>query len=180
NGILPMLATESRPVTEVVKLSRHADFEKYNTFNALNYYVDAAAKLAAGAELSDVGKPYPLDALERMLLPGRESTENMLVGSVLHIDAHGNLITDIREEELLEVCAEPKKMTVRVGECLESLPEINLRKNFLGVMPGTVFAVTNMAGYIELVQQNGSLAALLYGQEDMLSGIGDTVTLHFG
>ena len=104
----------------------------------------------------------------------------MLVGSVLHIDAHGNLITDIREEELLEVCAEPKKMTVRVGECLESLPEINLRKNFLGVMPGTVFAVTNMAGYIELVQQNGSLAALLYGQEDMLSGIGDTVTLHFG
>ena len=180
NGILPMLAAESRPVTEVVKLTRHADFEKCYTFNALNYYVDAAARLAAGATLADVGEPYPADALERMLLPGRTFNENMLVGSVLHIDAHGNLITDIREEELLEVCGKPKKMTVRVGECLESLPEVSLRKNYLGVMPGTVFAVTNLAGYIELVQKNGSLAALLYGQDDMLSGIGDTVTLHFG
>ena len=179
NGILSLIDPEFANLHEVVKLAAHADYNQYNTFNALNYYADAAARLSAGCRLSELGEPYPEQWLEKMVLPALTPTENSVGGRILHIDARGNLITDIREPLLLSVAQSRKKLTVQVGRMFERLKDFRLCKRYLSVAEGKGFAVVNASGYVELGQKNASLAATLYGSDDLRSGIGDSVTLMF-
>ena len=179
NGILSLIDPDFANVHEVVKLAAHADYNHYNTFNALNYYADAAARLSAGCCLSELGEPYQEQWLERMVLPALTPSENSVGGSILHIDARGNLITDIREPLLLSVAQSRKKVTVHVGRMFERMKDFKLCKRYLNVAEGQGFAVVNASGYVELGQKNASLAAILYGPDDLRSGIGDSVTLLF-
>lgn len=179
NGILSLLASESKAVVEVVHLTADPDFNSYNTFNALNHYVYAASRLAAGGSLSELGEPYPAEKLERVVLTENETTENSVKGHVQHIDARGNLITDIRGEVLKRVADGRLKMRVSVGGCFERLNNVLLKKRYLYVPSGRFFAVVNTGGFVELGQKDSSMAAVLYGPDDILSGIGDDVTLSF-
>ena len=179
NGILSLLSPDFSAVSEVVKLSPHADFDHYNTFNALNHYVFAAARLSAGGALSELGEPYPENLLERIVLPNMQPSDDSIEGRILHIDARGNLITDIREEMFPAAIRPKSKLVVSVGGCFERLNDVLFCKRYLMVPDNKCFALFNSGGYLEIGQKNVSLATLLYGEFDRLSGIGDTVTLRF-
>ena len=179
NGILSLVDPDFANVEEVVKLRRHPDFEQYYTFNALAYYAYASAMLASGSRLSELGEVYGEDELERLSLPGVIRTENRLEGRVQHIDARGNLITDIRREDWASVAAGRKKVSVQVEGSLECLEDVRLYNHYLQIGDGICFALFNTSGFLEIGQKNVSLAAMLYGIEDVVSGIGDVVTLRF-
>ena len=71
------------------------------TFHGRDIFAPVAAHLASGVPLSDFG--VTIDSLLVLPLPCPfRSPEGTLVGNVLHIDNFGNLITNIKREDLPE------------------------------------------------------------------------------
>lgn len=95
-----------------------------------------------------------------------------------HVDARGNLITDIRKTDIEAMGVEGKSLSVSVSGCLEPLNGVSLCHRYLTVEDGCFFAVFNTAGFLEIGQKNVSLATFLYG-DDGSSGIGDPVVITF-
>jgi hypothetical protein len=120
-----------------------------STFHGRDIFGPVAAHLSLGAPLADLGEP-----VERIIaLPpfrARRQTDGSLRGRVLHIDAFGNLITDVRVEDL----PSPSAVVEVAGRTIEGVsatyePGLDLR------------AVTGSSGYLEIAAPGGSAAALL-------------------
>lgn len=178
NGLLSLLSPDFADVDAVVKIPLYEEYKQYDSFNALNYYAHAAALLSAGEGLEALGQPYPMEQLERLAPFKVRINGDSLEGSVQHVDAKGNLITDIRQSDVEAVAAGRKSLSVKVAGCLETLAPVTLCRRYLTVKDSCFFALFNTAGFLEIGQKNVSLAAFLYGDEGR-SGIGDPVTLTF-
>ena len=120
-----------------------------STFHGRDIFGPVAAHLSLGVPLEDLGDP-----VERIVaLPpfrARRQPDGSLHGRVLHIDAFGNLITDVRVEDLPSRGA----ITEVAGRTVEGVsatyePGADLR------------AVTGSSGYLEIAAPGGSAAALL-------------------
>jgi len=120
-----------------------------STFHGRDIFGPVAAHLSLGAALEELGEP-----VDRIIaLPpfrARRQPDGSLRGRVLHIDAFGNLTTDVRVEDL------PSRNAVIevAGRTIEGVsatyePGADLR------------AVTGSSGYLEIASPGGSAAALL-------------------
>lgn len=174
NGILSLLCPDLEGVEAVVKLDACEDYAHFNTFNALNYYVDAAAKLSSGASLDEMGETYPFEHLQRIAPYKVRTSEGSVTGRICHIDAAGNLLTDIRAEDLEKAGLKEKKLKVQVLPCMEKLQNVFLVKRYIGVSDQDCYAVFNVNGYLEIGRKNESLADALFEDD---SGIGDEIAL---
>jgi len=120
-----------------------------STFHGRDIFAPVAAHLSLGAALEDLG-----ERVERIIaLPpfrARRLADGSLRGRVLHIDAFGNLITDVRVEDL-----PPGNAVIEVaGRTVEGVsatyePAADLR------------AVTGSSGYLEIAAPAGNAAATL-------------------
>lgn len=174
SGLLSIVCPEFEGVEEVVKLNECEDYAHYNTFNALNYYASAAARLSSGVPLGEFGETYPIENLQRLSL-NKVRVENASVsGCICHIDAFGNLLTNIRAEDLEKAGIKEKKINVVIQKGMEKIENVHLMKRYVSIEDNDCFAVYNVNGYLEIGQKNVSLADTLY--EDY-SGIGDVLTL---
>ena len=174
SGMFSLLCPDFKDVEAVVKLIECKAYAHFNTFNALNYYADAAARLTAGASLADVGEVYPLENLQRITPYKVRTSKGTVTGRICHIDAFGNLLTDIRAEDLAEAGLEKKKIKVQVLPCMEKLQNVTLQKRYFSVSDYNDFAVFNVNGYLEIGRKNDSLADALFEDD---SGIGDEIML---
>jgi S-adenosylmethionine hydrolase len=120
-----------------------------STFHGRDIFGPVAAHLSLGVALEELGEP-----VERIIaLPpfrARRQADGSLRGRVLHIDAFGNLITDVRLEDLPSA----KIVIEVVGRTVEGLsatygPGADLR------------AVTGSSGYLEIAAPGASAAAVL-------------------
>jgi len=175
NGVLSAaLSDELRPATgdsaspvglpagyRAVSLANERYFRSpvSTTFHGRDIFGPVAAHLSLGVPLEDLGDP-----VERIVaLPpfrARRQPDGSLRGRVLHIDAFGNLITDVRVDDL------PSRGAVIevAGRTIEGLsatyePGADLR------------AVTGSSGYLEIAAPGGSAAAVLK------AGLGLTVVV---
>ena len=129
------------------------------TFHGRDIFGPVAAHLSLGVTLEQLGEP-----LERIVaLPpfrARRQPDGSLRGRVLHIDAFGNLITDVRVDDLPSRSAaiEVGGRTVE-GVSATYEPGAELR------------AVTGSSGYLEIAAPAGSAAAALK------AGLGLTVVV---
>ena len=120
-----------------------------STFHGRDVFGPVAAHLSLGVALEDLGEP-----IERVVaLPpfrAQRQPDGSLRGRVLHIDAFGNLITDVRVEDLPSGNAviEVADRTVE-GVSATYEPGADLR------------AVTGSSGYLEIAAPGGSAAAVL-------------------
>jgi len=130
-----------------------------STFHGRDIFGPVAAHLSLGVPLEDLGDP-----VERIVaLPpfrARRQPDGSLHGRVLHIDAFGNLITDVRVEDLPSRGA----ITEVAGRTVEGVsatyePGADLR------------AVTGSSGYLEIAAPGGSAAAVLK------AGLGEAVVV---
>ncbi len=120
-----------------------------STFHGRDVFGPVAAHLSLGVPLEDLGDPVE----QIMALPpfrARRQPDGSLRGRVLHIDAFGNLITDVRVEDLPSRGAiiEVAGRTVE-GVSATYEPGAELR------------AVTGSSGYLEIAAPGGSAAASL-------------------
>ena len=131
-----------------------------STFHGRDVFGPVAAHLSLGVPLEDLGEP-----VQRIVaLPpfrARRQPDGSLHGRILHIDAFGNLITDVRVEDLpsRNAVIELAGRTVK-GVSATYEPGADLR------------AVTRSSGYLEIAVPGGSAAAVLK------AGLGETVVVH--
>jgi S-adenosylmethionine hydrolase len=102
NGVLIPAAESLGDVAEAVDLDESPERLQpvSRTFHGRDIFAPVAAALAAGAALTDVGRPLEPDRLERLELPSASVDSGTLTAHVLLRDAFGNLTLDASPEQL--------------------------------------------------------------------------------
>lgn len=153
NGLLSHLLTPW-PVQRAVSLT-NLDYQLRQpsaTFHGRDIFAPAAAHLAAGVPLEDLGEPLPLAELRRLNLPPTRREGEQLYGSIMHIDRFGNLISTIHRQEL----ADSHDWRVELSGTTINLPHIS--HTFADVAVGQPVAYIGSDGYLELALRNGNAA----------------------
>jgi S-adenosylmethionine hydrolase len=116
------------------------------TFHGRDIFSPVAAHLAGGTPIASVG-PRILDFMKKQLPMPRPLGDKVL-GTVLHVDKFGNIITNLRRKDLAS------GFTIRVA----GLPITHFYSNFSEAEPGQLFALEGSTGFIELALNQGSAA----------------------
>jgi S-adenosylmethionine hydrolase len=106
NGIISFLCDKSE-VSQIVKLPIDERYAHFKTFKAIPYYAKAAADLAKGVPLEDIGEQYDPTRIETIpndppfVTKGEEGDIIALRGQ--HIDSYGNIVTNLTKEKFDKV-----------------------------------------------------------------------------
>ncbi len=148
NGVLTRVL-EAAPATVVSLQERRYQRPRLSaTFHGRDLFAPAAAHLAAGVALDALG-PRLTDPV-KLRLPAYSLTEEGAVGSVVHVDRFGTLVTSIPGDRA-------SAGTVRVaGRDLGPV-----RRTFGDVASGEPLALVGSAELIEIAVRDGSAAACL-------------------
>jgi S-adenosylmethionine hydrolase len=124
-----------------------------STFHGRDLFAPAAARLAAGFPLEQVGPPVRDPVRLEETCPRREGA--VLLGQVLHVDRFGNLTTNI-----------PGEAAASWGEgwqlCLSAGPALTrLCRTYSEAEPGALLALVGSAGLLEIAVNGGSAARRL-------------------
>jgi hypothetical protein len=113
------------------------------TFHGRDVFAPAAAQLAHYETTADtLGEPAGA-ILRLMLAPARRSLTGA-VGTVVHVDRFGTLITNI-----------PGEMVARGARALLAGREVPIRRTFADVQPGEAVAFTGSGGTLEIAVRDG-------------------------
>lgn len=154
NGLLGGVIERSRAAVfriQLERLRRYGIDRLSATFHGRDLFAPLAAELAAGhARVEDVGEPTRDFVPALIEPPARRGGE--IRGLVITTDHFGNLITNI-DENLLEG---GQPFVVRVAG--RSVP---LHRTYGDVPPGTLLALVNSFGVLEIAAAEQNAAALL-------------------
>ncbi|MBI5493433.1 MAG: SAM-dependent chlorinase/fluorinase [Deltaproteobacteria bacterium] len=153
NGLFSAVL-ETHPPRAVVRLTR-ARFhlpQVSPTFHGRDVFAPVAAALGRGVPLSDLGDPH--GELVRRPLPRAVFTGDALRGEVLHVDAFGNLLTSVREEDLPRV-GEP------VVVCVGAHQIRGISRTFSDVAVAQSVAYAGSSGWLEVAVRDGNAARVL-------------------
>src|SRR5690606_10394264 len=91
NGLFGLIS-DAEP-SEIVSLN--PDDQKHYSFPARDIMATAAAKIAQGGSLPELGTP--VEAVKRLLGRSMRASKKQISGHVIRIDHYGNLITNIEQ-----------------------------------------------------------------------------------
>jgi S-adenosyl-L-methionine hydrolase (adenosine-forming) len=102
NGILVPSAERQGGIEAVHELAnpQYALATVSRTFHGRDLFAPAAAHLASGVSLDQLGPPLASDALVQLDLPAAEVGENRIRATVLYIDRFGNVQLNLTREDL--------------------------------------------------------------------------------
>ncbi|APV45390.1 hypothetical protein Dform_02081 [Dehalogenimonas formicexedens] len=128
--------------------SRHFRQPVSNTFHGRDIMAPVAAMLSKGFELTAFGEP--MDRLVMLDLPqATRQTDGSILGRIVIVDSFGNLITDVRADDL----PLGNRLRVELGKYVIS----GLKKTYA---EGTgLIALIGSSGYLEIAVPGGSAAA---------------------
>ena len=118
NGLLLPAADRFGGVAEAHELANpaYALDSVSHTFHGRDLFAPAAAHLAVGVPLGDLGPPIALDALVRFELPEPEVGRSRIRATVLAADRFGNVALNVRREHLEQASIVPgTKVELDVG-----------------------------------------------------------------
>lgn len=148
NGLLtPILKEEG--VRKIVALTepRYWLPSPSATFHGRDIFAPVAAHISCGTPLEEMGAPVNDPVLLDWPYP-HKSPDGSIVGHVLHIDRFGNLITDIRRQDL------SGDVVVEVAGCRIR----GLKRTFAEVEPGEPLAYIGSTGRLEIAIRQGNAA----------------------
>lgn len=150
NGLLGMLT--DKPHQNLIELNSVAPIE--TTFPEKDILALAAAKLASGVFITDLGKP--LATYKKMTDRHVKATKKSILGHVIRVDNFGNLITNIHKDTF-ETLSKNKSYTIFVGR--EKFRRVNT--NYSQADPGECFLFFNSLGLLEVGIYKGIANELL-------------------
>jgi hypothetical protein len=121
------------------------------TFHGRDVFAPAAARLAAGAALADLGDPLDPATLAPSPVPAPRPEGGALAGQVVVVDRFGNLITNLPVDE-------GARSGARVRWAGGELP---LRRTYADAAPGAPLALVNSFGVVEIAVRDGHAASAL-------------------
>jgi S-adenosylmethionine hydrolase len=122
--------------------------EPSRTFHGRDLFAPAAARVARGDELEDLGRPVSVGGLEPCPLPSPERRGNGWLMTILHVDRFGNLATNLAGEEFKAASMKfaPDRIARRVATFGDGADD-------------EVVVLEGSAGLLELAVNGGSAAA---------------------
>ncbi len=155
NGVLTEVFREMPP-TRVVELTerRYARPSVSRTFEGRDRFAPAAAWLAKGIELPELGPP--LSEYERLDIPEPLVTGEAIRGVVLRVDRFGNLVTNI-DRGAFETLAHGGAVRIAV----EGTPIARLVATYAEIAPDEIGALFGSSDHLELAANATSAAVRL-------------------
>ncbi|CAB4857795.1 unannotated protein [freshwater metagenome] len=157
NGLLSLAARRFDGAVEAVDLSRSpVRLEPASaTFHGRDIFAPAAAALATGAALADVGDPIDPDGLVELHMPLARLEAAGIVAHAMNIDRFGNVMLDVEHEELAA-------SGLRLGHPLlaNDVPCI-YATTFADVAPGELIVYQDAYRTLALAVNRGSAAERL-------------------
>ncbi len=155
NGVLSpaLFALDARVVSLAV------DAQASATFHGRDVFAPAAARLALGTPLEELGHAYAHPVRLRTPQPRRD-TNGALHGEILTVDRFGNAITNLAARD---------GATVLVGG-----QNVRIVRTYGEAAPGELIALAGSSGFIEIAVRDGHAAARLRlsrGQDVVLSTV---------
>jgi S-adenosyl-L-methionine hydrolase (adenosine-forming) len=117
NGLLTLTADElGIDVAHELTSERYRLPEVSRTFHARDVFAPAAAYLAAGVALAELGPPLDPGELVRIDLPDPEVGKTRISATVLSVDRFGNVATNVRRSHIDALgLANGDRVEVRIG-----------------------------------------------------------------
>jgi S-adenosylmethionine hydrolase len=136
-------------------------------FPIKDYLVGTACQLASSQDVFQFGEKVTNLARRTSLQPVRQ--ESMIRGTIIHIDAFENAITNI-DRELFNTVAQGRNfvLTYRGRDTIEKL-----NGNYCEALEGEVLCMFNTSGYLEIAIKKGKASSLLG------LSVNDTVQIDF-
>lgn len=153
NGIFSLMFDEDTP-DEAVELNLMQDL-KYLHFPLTDIFSKAATHLARGGSLSDIGEPVQHIVERTLIQPVVE--QNILRGSVVYVDAFGNVITNI-SKELFNKEQKGRDFTVHFRRN-ETINKLSWHYN--DVPEGEKLCLFGISDYLEIAINKGNASQLL-------------------
>lgn len=162
NGLLS-LAAGANPVRRVVHLDRPEYFlpGPSQTFHARDVFAPVAGHCARGVDRASLGAV--IDDFERLRVPQARRLDDALEGQVIHVDRFGNLVCNIRREEVADFRAQ--NVSISIG----GVQIAGIAPHYAAVREGKPVALWNSWGRLEIAVRNGSAV------RHLRSRIGDRV-----
>jgi S-adenosylmethionine hydrolase len=154
NGLLSAVFAESTP-TRLVELTnrRFARTEVSRTFEGRDRFGPAAAWLATGIDLGDLGTAVGANELVRLPLATAEVEAAGVCGEVVIVDRFGNLVTNI-DRRTLDRAGVREGATVRVDD-----RRARLVSTYADSRSGELCALLGSTGRLEIALNGGSAAS---------------------
>ncbi len=158
NGVLSLVYEREENV-EV----RHITSDHYflnpvsSTFQGRDIFAPVVGWLSKGVESDKFGEPIS-DFIQFSSPKPKRVGDNFIKGVVLKVDKFGNILTNLRPEDLPQLFAEnppPFKIIINQHE----ITRLNLAYS-MG-KPGELFAIVGSSGYLEICTNRGSAAKVL-------------------
>jgi len=133
------------------------------TFHGRDLFSPAAAHLAAGVSLEELGPPVDPDALVRLDLPQPEVGQNRIRAVALVVDRFGNVALNLRREHLehAELAAGTRIELLCHGERFYAVSA----RTFADAPRGSLILYEDAYGSLALAVSRGSAAELLRVEE---------------
>jgi S-adenosylmethionine hydrolase len=158
NGVLSGVLADGRSRSlpmHAVELtdSRYALAPVSATFEGRDRFAPAAAWLAGGVVLDELGPPAT--RLTELTRPAPVVEASVISGEVVHVDRFGNLITNIEQPEVAGLAASGQ-VVVRIAR--HDTPLVVTYSDIQSGSPGALFGST---GHLEIAVNGGNAARLL-------------------
>lgn len=155
NGVLSILYAEQKDHTV-----RHLTEDRFfrqpvsQTFHGRDIFAPVAGHLAAGVPVAEFG-PRIEDYVRLSLEKPIRATAHSWKGTVLKIDRFGNMITNFRADEFMNVY----QQNFEVIAGLQSIAKVE--RNYAVAVAGEVFLIEGSSGYFEFAASRASAAEIL-------------------
>jgi S-adenosylmethionine hydrolase len=148
NGLFGLISEKSHQTLVQIHQTAETSFPEKDIFAV------AAAKLASGVSITDLGKP--MQSFKKMIDRQVKATKKLIAGQVIHVDNFGNLITNI-PREVFEVLSNGKTFTVQFGG--EKFRKIHTQYHH--AEEGECFVIFNNLALLEIGIYKGNASELL-------------------
>jgi S-adenosyl-L-methionine hydrolase (adenosine-forming) len=167
NGLL-LPAAERAGIDDVCELANpdYALESISRTFHGRDLFAPAAAHLAAGVALAELGPPLAADALVRLDVPRPVFEDDSVEGTMLYVDSFGNIALNLSRDDIERIGVVPgTRVELDVGGRRYFAVAA---RTFADAGPGDVILYQDSYGNMSVAISNGSAAAALHashGQE---------------
>lgn len=166
NGLLS-LAAEASPRRCVVELdgSKYLRPDPSRTFHGRDVFAPIAAHAARGVSANELGRETA-ESYMRISIPVPRRLEHSVEGQLIYVDRFGNLVTNVRIEDLLAFRGEEVSVTI-AGVRIRGIST-----HYAAAREGSALAVWNSWGRLEIAVRNGSAV------RHLRTRVGDRVVVH--
>ncbi|MDX2175224.1 MAG: SAM-dependent chlorinase/fluorinase [Candidatus Sumerlaeia bacterium] len=157
NGLFDLVLADF-PAVEIVELKERKYWAEHisQTFHGRDIFAPVAGHIANGVPLRSFGPSLDRADLAPLDLSPVHVESSRVLGTVIHTDHFGNVVTSIRKNDIAEILVK----NVRVGA--QKAP---LRERYSDVEEGDLVSYIGSAGYMEIAVRNGNAAQRLQAEQ---------------